>query len=138
MALWPSCSWLKQEPAALPLERREIAGAAHHVELELVAAVRLGAKDPFAADDVEGEKGAGPPGVDQIDGQAEPPFESIFEQQDPRRDSSSGCLGLPVLPRLKAVGLALLGRSAALLHRIVPRERRIVALLGRSGFLRPG
>jgi hypothetical protein len=32
-------SGLEQEPAALPLERREVAGAAHHVELELVAAV---------------------------------------------------------------------------------------------------
>src|SRR4051812_14859907 len=52
--------WLEQEPAALPLERREVAGAAHHVELELVAAVRVGAEDPLATEDVEGEEGAGP------------------------------------------------------------------------------
>jgi hypothetical protein len=73
---------VKQEPAAFPLERREVAGAAHRVELELVAAVRIGAEDPLAADDVEGKKSAGPAGVDQIDRPAEPPFESVFEQQD--------------------------------------------------------
>jgi hypothetical protein len=55
---------------------------ASHVELELVARVRFGAEDPLATDDVEGEKGAGLPSVDQIHGQAEPPFEGVFEQQD--------------------------------------------------------
>jgi hypothetical protein len=39
---------------------------------------RLGAEDPLAAKDCRGRGGAGHPGVHQINGQAEPPFEVLL------------------------------------------------------------
>jgi hypothetical protein len=73
---------LKQDPPAFSLEWREISGPAHHVELELVAAVPIGAIEALAADDIERQERAGPSGVDEIDFPAEPPFELVLQNQD--------------------------------------------------------
>src|SRR6185295_19694003 len=65
-----------------PLERCEIASPAHHVELELITTVLVGAIEALAANDVERQERAGPPGVDQIHGHAEPPLELVLQEQN--------------------------------------------------------
>jgi hypothetical protein len=72
-------------PAALALERFQIAGTPHDEQLEFVRGLLVSTVDPIAADDVEGEESLRAAEVDDVDPELGDILEALLEIHQRRK-----------------------------------------------------